>query len=113
MVIAVGWAAQSSSLSSSPSAVRVTVPKLLTVFLSLDSENLMVATQNAKRKRVEDEEAPIKSEASTPAAFKRGDVWFEDGNVIIIATGNVGFKVSTGSCHLYTHPYQEQWNGIC
>ena len=46
----------------------------------------MAAVQGAKRKRVE-EEVLVKVEASTSesTAFRRGNVWFDDGNVLLIA----------------------------
>lgn len=56
----------------------------------------MVSTRNKKRK-LEDTEPETQPEdelsdvpGSTP---DRGDVWFEDGNMILVAADKVGFKV--------------------
>ena len=58
----------------------------------------MVSTRNKKRKVDEPEEpdSATKTEEQEPeleAEFTRGSIWYEDGSVVLVTAGNVGFKV--------------------
>ena len=56
----------------------------------------MVSTRGKKRKvdeakEEEDEDTQLEV---LEQWWVRGDIWYEDGSVVLLAPGNVGFKVS-------------------
>lgn len=65
----------------------------------------MVSTRGTKRKLTETQEVNVRSPECTTisekqarpsgsnSSFVRGEIWFEDGNVILVAARNVAFKV--------------------
>lgn len=62
----------------------------------------MVSTRTKKRKAddaLEEDNAQAAAKIEEEAAelepvFTRGDIWYEDGSVVLVAKGNAGFKVS-------------------
>ena len=51
----------------------------------------MVSSRGKKRKVKSGEEAIEQENAKW---WVRGDIWYEDGSVVLLTTGNIGFKVS-------------------
>lgn len=67
---------------------------------------MMLAIHQSKKRKVEEiddddvrvveAEAEGEEEEEEPR-FERGDVWYDDGSVIMLATGDIAFKVSSCS----------------
>lgn len=68
----------------------------------------MAFTRNSKRPRTEEAEDGQEGSANEQAEYQRGDVWFEDGNVVLIAQ-STAFRLHRGVLSTHSEVFRDMF----